>query len=181
MPYIVTATVAKSHIPGQSTKTDQYQRCTGRLGRRVPFDYARRIGWKIKDTNKRILVRLIHYDDKECLLRYMDNSPCLSENLILKYENLYERVHTSLMKRVSNASKYSAMHVYSEHWPGVSSSKHSWASYWIRLCDGANNVLLNKCFKLSVYKKPQWIHCIHLLLTSNGLGYIWCNPSMTCG
>ena len=85
----------------------------------------------------------------------MDNSPCLYENFISKYENLYERVNTSFIKRASNA-----ILVYSEHWPGVSLSQHSWASYWIRLCDGPNNVLLNKCFQLSVNEKPQWIHCI---------------------
>ena len=71
---------------------------TEKRGRRIPFDYDRRIGRKTQHKNRRILIRLTDYDDKEELLRYVDNSPCLFENFLSKNEYPYERVHTSFMK-----------------------------------------------------------------------------------
>ena len=140
---------------------------TEKLGQRIPFDYACRIGRKTQHTNRRILIRLTDYDDKEELLRYVDNSPCLFENYFSKDENPFERVHTSLMKKALNVSKYSSNTCLYGELARFPMSHNVWAlcvKCWIRLYNGTNNVLLNKCFQLSVSVNHQWIQSMKFFI-----------------
>ena len=88
------------------------------------------------------------------------------------------------MKKALNVSKYSSNTCLYGELARFPMSHNAWAlcvKHWIRLYNGTSNVLLNKCFQLSVSENHQWIQSMKFLLTSNGLADIWYDPPVTCG
>ena len=48
--------------------------------------------------------------------------------------------------------------------------------YWLRLCTGTDNILLNNAYLLAMEENHMWVQSIQYLLSSNGLGDIWICP-----
>ena len=65
---------------------------------------------------------------------------------------------------------------------GIPLSHNAWGlgiKYWLRLYNGTNAMLLNKCYRLNVEENHQWVQNIQYILTSNGLGDIWQTHNMS--
>ncbi len=85
-----------------------------------------------------------------------------------------EKVHTSYCKYVLNPSKYVSNDaclgergrtpVYNRVWPMA-------VSYWLRMAQGTENVLLNDAFACAKIDDNPWLQDIRHLLYKNGFGY----------
>ena len=62
-----------------------------KLSKHISFACDRRVGIKITNTNRRILIRLNDYRDEVNLLTFANNSPYNFENYVFKYENAIEK------------------------------------------------------------------------------------------
>ena len=49
--------------------------------------------------------------------------------------------------------------------------------YWLRLCAGTKNNLLNEAYRLVLSENLDWIQSIQYLLCKNGLKNMWLNPN----
>ena len=168
---------------GDNTKDIVSKAIFEKLGKRVSFVYARRVGRKKSDTNRHILIRLKNCD-KDDLLSSAGNSPYVFENFTAEYKNEIEKVHTSFMKRTLNVSKYSSNKCMYGELARFPLSHNAWGlgiKYWLRLYNGTNNTLLNNFYRLNVEENHQWVQNIQYILTSNGFGDIWSNPQIVCG
>ena len=108
-----------------------------------------------------------------------NNSPYNFEKFVVNYENAIEKVHTSFMKRTLNITQYASNKILYGELARFSLLHNAWAlgvKYWLRLCNGTKNVLLNQCFELNVEENHNWLQSIQYVLCSNGFGNIWSNP-----
>ena len=105
---------------GGNTKDIVSKAIFEKLGKRVSFVYALRVGRKKSDTRRHILIRLKNYCDRYDLLSSVGKSPYAFENFTAEYKNEIEKVRTSFMKRTLNVSKYSSKYVgvCMANWPG---------------------------------------------------------------
>ena len=101
------------------------------------------------------------------------------ENFVVNYETAIEKVHTSFMKRTLDISKYASNKILYGKLARFPLLHNAWAlgvKYWLSLCNGAKNVLLNQCFQLDVEENHNWFQSIQYLLCSNDFGNISSNP-----
>ena len=153
------------------------------LGRKVSFEYAKRVGKKpsnsSQNTNRKILVKLEKYSDKLALLSKdqadfkLSNfeTPCLSD---------LDKLHLSFCKKSLNMSKYASnTGVLFEL--GALPVEHKAFSlvikYWLRLTGGTKNILLNEAYTESVEINSEWLQSVEAMLCENGFKNVWENPS----
>ena len=148
---------------GDNTKDIVSKALFEKLGKRVSFEYARRVGRKKSDTNRHILIRLKNYCDKDDLVSSAGNSPYVFENCTAQYKNEIEKVHISFMKGTLNVSKYSSNKCMYGELARFPLSHSAWGlgiKYWLRLYNGTNNTSLNNCYRLNVEGNHQWVQNI---------------------
>ena len=60
----------------------------------------------------------------------------------------------------------------------ITHTAHAFAiKYWLRLCSGTSNTLLNEAYNVCLHKQYEYIQCIQHLLCENGFGDVWLNPN----
>ena len=83
----------------------------------------------------------------------MCNSTYNFEKFVVNYQNAIEKVHTSFIKATLNISKYASNKILYVELACFPLLHNAWAvgvKYWLSLCNGTENVLLNQCFHLNV-------------------------------
>ena len=62
-----------------------------------------------------------------------------------------EQVHTAYMKKTLNVTKFASnMCMYSELFPLLHNAWSLVIKYWLRLCTGTGNTLLNNAYRLAM-------------------------------
>ena len=89
------------------------------LGRQLPFEYARRVGKKSNNSNRKIIIRLQNYSDKNEILRFSQNTTYVFDNYDTDSKDIMrdniEKVHTAYLKKTLNVTKFASnMCVYNE-------------------------------------------------------------------
>ena len=149
------------------------------FNRKIPFEYARRVGKVATGSNRRILIKLENFDVKQEIL-----SKCSGNYMFTDFQDDcisdVDKAHMDFCKKSLNISKYASnTAVYFEL--GVTPLQHKMLSlaikYWLRLTNGTENVLLNEAYKENLDEKFEWSQGINALLTKNGFGDIWNDPA----
>ena len=150
------------------------------LNRNVQFEYARRVGRRPTDnaSSRKILVKLKFYSDKlELLQNSNDNTFSISE--FSDTEHILEKVQHDFIKKALNVTKFSSNTVVRGElgrYP-ISHTAHAFAiKYWLRLCSGTENILLNEAYNVCSHNQYEFIQSIQYLLCGNGFGDVWSNP-----
>ena len=148
-------------------------------GLKIPFVYAKRVGKMIEgDTvdQRKILIKLVSYSQKELLLR---NYSHIFSNYEDKNENEIEKVHQYFCKRTLNVSKYASKNAVNAEL-GRSPIMHKAGGlavkYWLRLENGTENAILNDAFLEAKTANHDWIQSVQYMLCTNGFRDIWLNP-----
>ena len=153
----------------------------------VPYqhinEYARRVGKRSNASNRKIIIRLHSFSDKNEVLRCCQNTTYVFVNFDTEPNYLMkdsiEKVHTAYMKKTLNVTKFASnMCMYSElrRFPILHNAWSLAIKYWLRLCTGTGNILLNNAYRLAMEENHMWVQSIQYLLSSNGLGDIWICP-----
>ena len=82
-------------------------------------------------------------------------------------------------KRTLNLSKYASnMAVQGElaRFPLLHKAWGLVIKYWLRLCHGTSNVLVNAAFKSACDNEHPWLQSIKYLLANNGFGDVFLDP-----
>ena len=105
---------------GDNTKDIVSKAIFEKLGKRVSFVYARRVGRNKSYTNRHILIRLKNYCDKDDLLSSTGNSPYVFENFTAEYKNEIETVRSihRLWKELWRWVNIPVISVCMANWPG---------------------------------------------------------------
>ena len=135
--------IPKSYLIGESIEVHKCKKpCIwnyfDKLGWHISFAYARHVGRKVLDTNRRILIPINDYGDKIDLLTRGNNSRYSFDNSFGKYGNDIERVHTSFMIRTLDISKYASNKQLYGELARFLLLHNAWAlgmKYWLRLSD----------------------------------------------
>ena len=145
--------------------------------------YARRVGKRSNTSNRKIIIRLHSFSDKNEVLRCCQNTTYVFVNFDTEPNYLMkdsiEKVHTAYMKKTLNVTKFASnMCMYSElrRFPILHNAWSLAIKYWLRLCTGTGNILLNNAYRLAMEENHMWVQSIQYLLSSNGLGDIWICP-----
>ena len=150
------------------------------LGQTVGFDYARRVGKSTANSQRKILVKLKNYSDKERLLAsYIDNTRYKISNFVNNNYSEMAKMHLDYCKKSLNLSKYTSNAAVQGEL-GIFPIEHRAYSlavkYWLRLHNTTKNVLLNEAFNVVQNDNHEWIQSIQSLLCTNGFRYVWLNP-----
>ena len=148
------------------------------LHKHVSIKYARRVGKLSSGAKRRILVSLKYYSDKKNILRQSINSSDI-RNFRENGNNELEKLHMNYAKRTLNLSKYASnMAVQGElaRFPLLHKAWGLAIKYWLRLCHGTSNVLLNAAFKSACDNEHPWLQSIKYLLVNNGFGDVFLDP-----
>ena len=151
---------------------------TNILGKQLPFVYARRVGKYSPTQNRRFIIKMKYYEDKETLLRLMDTNYTFTNFIQPNYSDISKK-QLDFCKKSLNLSKYSSnTAVQYELGRGLIDHKaHALAiKYWLRLANGTENELLNESYAYAVKEKHEWVQGIQSLLNRNGFGNVWRNP-----
>ena len=127
---------------------------------------------------QKILIKLKSYSDKLELLRKSVNNTWKFSNFEDKEENI-EKVQTDFCKRALNVSKYASnLAVQGElgKFPLCNTTKSLVIKYWLRLCNGTKNTILNQAYAENVDRNLEWYQGIQYLLCVNGFNNVWLNP-----
>ena len=153
------------------------------VGRDMSFEYARRVGKRSNASNRKIIIRLHSFSDKNEILHCCQNTTYVFVNFDTEPNYLMkdsiEKVHTAYMKKTLNVTKFASnMCMYSElrRFPILHNAWSLAIKYWLRLCTGTGNILLNNAYRLAMEENHMWVQSIQYLLSSNGLGDIWICP-----
>ena len=149
MSGLVITWLTISHSLCESTRVHKYKKSCiwsyfDKLDRHKSFAYGRRVGRKILNTNRRILIRPNDYGDKVYLSTCANNSPYIFANFVVNYENAIEKVHTSSMKRRQNIRKFASNKIFYGELACFPLLQNTWSlgvKYWLRLCNGTKNVI----------------------------------------
>ena len=79
-------------------------------------------------------------------------------------------------KRILNLSKYASNMAEQGELSRFPLQHKAWGlaiKYWLRLCHGTSNVLLNAAFKSACDIEHPWLQSIKYLLTHNGFGDVF--------
>ena len=146
-------------------------------GIKIPFVYAKRVG-KITEGDtvdqRKILIKLVSYSQKELLLR--DYSHIFS---IYEDKNEIEKVHQYFCKRTLNVSTYASKNVVNAELDRCPIMHKAWGlaiKYWLRLENGTENAILNEAFLEAKTANHDWIQSVQYMLCTNGFRDIWLNP-----
>ena len=143
----------------------------------IPFIYARRIGRQDKSNNgnKKIIIRLKHYFDKQEIICKSKTGRYTFSNFNDDTQEQAEMVHTEYMKKVINLNKYASNLAIScelGRFPIIHKAWYLAIKYWLRLEKGTANILLNKSYKQAKAEYHPWIQSIDYLLDKNGFSDI---------
>ena len=150
----------------------------GILHKHVSIKYARRVGKLSSGAKRRILVSLKYYSDKENILRQSTHSADIRD-FREKESNILEKLHMNYAKRTLNLSKYASNMAVQGELARFPLQHKAWGlaiKYWLRLCHGTSNVLLNAAFKSACDIEHPWLQSIKYLLTHNGFGDVFLDP-----
>ena len=103
---------------GDNTKDIVSKAIFEKLGKRVSFVYARRVGRKKSDTNRHILIRLKNYCDKDDLFSSAGNSPYVFENFLQSIKMRLKRFIHPLWKELWIWVNIPVISVCIANWPG---------------------------------------------------------------
>ena len=151
------------------------------LNRNVPFEYARRVGRSSigADSPRKILIKFKFYSDKLELFRHANNSP-FTVSKFTDQENIIEKNQHDFCKKALNVTKFAsntAVRGELARYP-ITHTAYAFAiKYWLRLCSGTSNTLLNEAYNVCLHKQYEYIQCIQHLLCENGFGDVWLNPN----
>ena len=149
------------------------------LHKQVSTKYACRVGKLSPGAKRRILVSLKYYSDKENILRQSTHTNDIRD-FKEKDTNVLEKLHMNYAKRTLNLSKYaSSIAVQGElaRFPFLHNAWGLAVKYWLRLCNGTSDVLLNAAFKITCDNDDPWLQSIRYLLTQNGFGDVFLDPA----
>ena len=125
---------------------------------------------------RKILIKLVSYSQKEFLLR--DYSHILG-NYEDKNENEIETVHQCVCKRTLNVSKYASKNAVNAELDRCPVMHKAWGlavKYWLRLENGTETANLNGAFLQAKTANHDWIQRVQYMLCENGFRNIWLNP-----
>ena len=149
------------------------------LHKQVSIKYARRVGKLSPGAKRRILVSLKYYSDKENILRQSTHTNDIRD-FKEKDTNVLDKLHTNYAKRTLNLSKYASNIAVQGELARFPLLHKAWGlavKYWLRLCHGTSNVLLNAAFKIACDNDDPWLQSIRYLLTQNGFGDVFVDPA----
>ena len=148
------------------------------LGHCVPLDYVRRVGKINNGQNRKILVKLKNYEDKEAILRSNSSSYIISNFEVNGHTDIH-KMHMDFCKKALNVSKFCSISAVSTElglFPLDNQAYSLTVKYWLRLVNSTDNELLNECYIDSVNENYEWLDGIRAILSTNGFGYVWNNP-----
>ena len=149
------------------------------LNRSVHFLYARRVGKRHHSTHRKILIKLKNYSDKLELFESAIESNYTISNFTEK-ESHVEKIHHDFCKKALNISKYAsntAVELELGRFPVSNVAKGLMIKYWLRLNAGTGNMLLNEAYSECKNNYYDWLQGIQFLLTTNGFGNVWNDPT----
>ena len=149
------------------------------LHKQVSIKYARRVGKLSPGAKRRILVSLKYYSDKENILRQSTHTNDIRD-FKEKDTNVLDKLHTNYAKRTLHLSKYASNIAVQGELARFPLLHKAWGlavKYWLRLCHGTSNVLLNAAFKIACDNDDPWLQSIRYLLTQNGFGDVFLDPA----
>ena len=177
----VPRTINLIYLHGQSgtnTRNIVLQLFREKCGREIPFVYARKSGRSsTEDNNRKILVRLKYYSDKEMLLR--EHSDIFGD-YVIKQDNEVEKLHHYFCKRALNVSKYASTNAITAEIGRLPISHKAWGlvvKYWLRLENETGNKPLNEAYLMAKFFFIDWIQNVQYMLCTNGFRDVWLNPS----
>ena len=128
--------------------------------------------------NRKILVKLKNYDDKEAILRSNSSSYIISNFQVNGHTDIH-KMHMDFCKKALNVSKFCSISAVSTElglFPLDNQAYSLTVKYWLRLVNSTDNELLNECYIDSVNGNFEWLDGIRAILKTNGFGYVWNNP-----
>ena len=148
------------------------------FGESLPIEYAKRVGKRSTGVNRRILIKMSNYSEKQKVLSQSD-----SNNLFSNYEDKSitdtNKTFADFCKRSLNISKY-ASNTATQFELGCKPIDNKMFSlaikYWLRLANGTSNLFLNKAYTEALEQNYDWVQGIQFLLCSNGFGDVWRMP-----
>ena len=128
------------------------------LGRNVPIIFARRVGKTSDAQNRRVLIRLKHYNDVLELIQSPNNGNVVEfQHFHDTKDSAIEMVHKNFLKKSLNISKHASNTCIYKELKRCPVTHRAWAmaiKYWIRLNSGTENCLLNEAYKMSQAEWP---------------------------
>ena len=148
------------------------------FGTPLPFEYARRVGKLTAGQNRRIIIKMSNFDDKQKLLSTNDSNYIFT-NYEEKNASDTDKAYIDFCKRSLNISKYAsntATYFELGGKPIDNKMKSLAIKYWLRLAKGTENILLNQAYNESSVKGYEWVQGIKFILFKNGYGNVWHAP-----
>ena len=145
------------------------------FGESLPIEYAKRIGKCSPGENRRILIKMSNYSDKQKVLSQSDSNHIFS-NYIDKSISNTNKTFADFCKRSLNITKF-ASNTATQFELGCKPIDNKMfclaVKYWLRLANGTSNLLLNMAYTEAVEQNFDWIQGIQFLMCSNSFGDVW--------
>ena len=149
------------------------------FGESLPIEYAKRVGKCSPGENRRILIKMSNYSDKQKVLSQSDSNYIFS-NYIDKSISNTNKTFADFCKRSLNITKF-ASNTATQFELGCKPIDNKMfclaVKYWLRLANGTSNLLLNMAYTEAVEQNFDWIQGIQFLMCSNGFGDVWRMPA----
>ena len=132
-------------------------------GYNVPLTSARRVGKKVPNSTRRILINLSSVYDKETIIQSAGRCFC---------------------KRSLNVNKYASNSAVMGELGRYPLTYTIWITvikYWVRLSNGTENRLLNAAYKMASSGNHRWVQAVFNMMSVNGLKDNWFNPPNPTG
>lgn len=147
----------------------------------VPIIWAKRVGKRKNNSNRKVLMKFDIYDNKMAFLygRRSFGNFRLSDYDTDYDEYKYEAVHTSYCKFALNVSKWSSNYACRAElgrFPLVCRVFTLCIKYWLRAEQGTPNFIFNKAFQMNKKENHPYIQGIQQILSINGFSNIFKEP-----
>ena len=148
----------------------------------MPFTNARRVGKKVPNSARRILINLSSVYHKETIIQSAGRHKFTTYCDELKAD--VEKIQRYFCKRSLNVNKYASNSAVMGELGRYPLTYNIWTTvikYWLRLSNGTENSLLNAAYKMASSGNHRWNQAVFNMMSVNGLKDNWFNPPNPTG
>ena len=167
---------------GEGTRTTVTRVLRDCCGYNVPFTSARRVGKKVPNSARHILINLSSVYNKETIIQSAGTHKFTT--YCDEPEADIEKIQRYFCKRSLNVNKHASNSAVMGELRRYPLTYNIWITvikYWVRLSNGTENSLLNAAYKKAISGHHWWVQAVFNMMSVNGLKDNWFNPPNPTG